>query len=231
MSLDEADLESRRDLLERKLEDLSRLTEHPSLYVSDYFYLIRNEIDLRAEQLIIDSINKQQRRHRYGGGNSYETTDEIDDIYDDDSDDADCDCDGIRDTDDEPMRPAVVRQRPHDSDAVINRIRELMIDLLNTNEKSCLNQIQRTTLRESKRRYNELKEGLQTYMNEVSDTCELEAGYEALQLAIEEAMDDFKRELLLNKSFVFKATNKNGFGLLIVFDDNYMSEPEIECLK
>ena len=236
----EVGLDSRRDALERKLDELARLTEHPSLYVSEYFYLVRNEIDLRAEQLIIDSINKQQRSYKYDRATTDPVAasadyDEIDDIYDDDSDDADCDCDGIRDDtddDDHPKKPPKsTRQRPHESDLIINKIRELMIDTLNVNEKRCLNQIQKSTLRESKRRYNELKERLQVYATEAMNTYDLDEGYEAMQLAIEEAMDEFKRELLLNKSFIFKATNKNGFGLLIVFEDNYLSEPEIECLK
>ena len=176
--------------LDNKLNELFVLNEKPALFLSNYFYSIRNEIDIEAEEKLV-AIEQQRLTNK--------------------------------------KTPVV-----NISKELVNQIREWMISELNENEKK-LQQAIKNNNNESISSYGELKKNVDS-INHKIDSKEMTISdytieYEKLILEIEAELDRLKAQALQNKTFFFKKLNQNNFGILAVFEQNYLNEHQVLFLK
>lgn len=187
------------DSLLKTLDSFQLTLKKPSLFVSEYFYSIRNEIDIEAESSLI--LNFEEIRVKR-----------------------------------------------------VNEMRQLMINELSKHEKEILNQLNQLRLpqnEESKQfqqfecKYEKHKNDLALFhksvldmINESSTKASLKEiyfrkriNYDDYYTKINEDLNDLKSFLLNKNSILFKKSHLNDFGFLIIFEEIYMNDLEIDFIK
>ena len=219
------------DNIGKRLDALDRLVNKPSLFVSDHFYSIRNEIDFTTEIMLIslDEMNGVDRSLSESNHNS-NNSDNID-------------SNGMADTDD--LSPKMV-----------NEIREIMMDEIKKHETECLETLKKSSriavpgvvsieqaedaetlrARERVRAYRDEMQSLfgKTASPAVMSKDELsrfQAAYEALFNKIDKDSTELKRKLLLGKTVFFKKAYLNKLGILVVFEDDFLTDNEVSLIK
>lgn len=165
--------------LSNKLSGLWLLQKHPKLFVSDYFYSVRNDIDIEAERLLM------------------------------------------------------LQTSPFKSER-INRVRQLMIETLSLHERKCFEAIDDEQKAQDtfKSEYGQLQDRIDQLATENgSEACQAETIYLDVLSDLRKQTDAFKSRLMLGHTFIFTERNDNGFGVLAIFESEYLNEQEVKSLK
>lgn len=114
----------------------------------------------------------------------------------------------------------------------INKMHEWITYELIQHEKQCLvgcSKYLEQHSAEIDQTYASIKEKISgKFKNSKSD---VHYDYKVVSLEIEAALNKLRGDLLQNQTFLFVKTSVNGYGLLIHFQDNYLSSHEIKCFK
>lgn len=161
------------------LESFEFILNKPMLFINDYFYSIRNEIDIEAETFHLN--NPMQ------GDNNLQNSAEPNKLNSD----------------------------------TVNKIRETMINELKIYEQKCIERATNHDLHESQTALNEYKQ----------DFKESNLDYEKISENLLRDLYKLKANLLNNQSFFFKKQFLNDFGVLVIFEEAYLNEIEIKCIK
>lgn len=175
-----------KDDLNKKYKELTDLSKLPTLFISDYFYSVRNEIDYEAERILEANGDENE---------------------------------SLKDR--------------------VNQMRELMVNELNLNEKKLIEKaIELKNDSSIHLSIEHIKEYIFNLFDSDNDDSmknvnlfELETNYIKIINEIETEIIRLKCKYLLNQTFLFFKTSQNDFGILVIFEDNYLDTNEINCLK
>lgn len=210
--------------LDLKLTKLESLIHKPRLYLSDYFFSLRNEIDLQAEELIFelnrpktnenrDDEIKEEKNIKVSNFKFYRNyfIDHIE-FY------------------------GSLNNLEKFNETEINEARTILIDKINSYERSYLNYFDLliTSQNDEFNKYlNELKIKVEKYrqlINNAKFNQKLEI-YESYFFDLQNEVDDFKRKILNNNTIYFRKSLFNSFGFLIILKGVYFCEHEVKLLK
>lgn len=177
----------------RRLDQLERLFKNPSVFVSDYFYSIRNEIDLEAETLLIEEEENQI-------GGSSEASGELS----------------------------------------INEVRQIAIDELKRIESDLLLSSSKDEEKERIiREYKPIWTGHSEQLDRVEFSkltgCEelktVRKELHSLRDAIMSDVHKLRSRLLKHNTVLFKRSNLNKLGIIVIIDGISLNEFEIKFAK
>lgn len=184
------------------------------LFITGCFETVRNEIDYKAERLFFEL--DQERENNPGS--------------------------------EKPPLPHAGPPQSSGGSAVIdeaayaneidalNQIRQWMLDELDRYEAKLLEELENKI---SPQPDAYLKEAIDIFMTDAQEAAagdpnvmtRLQNNYETIIVDIEKRTEKRKSELLNNHAFVFCDTMVNGFGILLIFEDKYLTEYEARFLK
>lgn len=217
-----------------KLDELDNLINKTELFLSDFFYSIRNEIDLQAESLLL----------KLDDGNENNEKPEV--KYDDHFDIASFN------EGDESNGYSLIQFDKED----INKGREVMINELNTLEKKFTQKLEKLKTNANFITYvEELKRKISKYREEVNSIAPNEmpssvvvdkenesdnkdvnfvdskSVYEGYLCDIENDIENFKSRIMRNTTIYFKQDFVHSFGILVVLEGIFFKDFELDYLK
>ena len=216
MATTENKLELMIEDLNAKFSGLSSLHVRSceKLFIAGCFETVRNEIDYKAERLFFDL--DQERENNPGS--------------------------------EKPPLPHAGHSQSSGASAVIdeaayaneidalNQIRQWMLDELDRYEAKLLEELESKKISPQPDVY--LKEAIDIFMTDAQEAAgdpnvmtRLQNNYETIIVDIEKRTEKRKSELLNNYAFVFCDTMVNGFGILLIFEDKYLTDYEAHFLK
>ena len=199
------------------------MAKNPSLYITNYFYSIRNDIDIAAEVLLISSEENNEQNEQPVDCEPNEETYES--YWSEER--------KLLPYSDEVKRPINANQ--------INEMRDLMVAELKPLEQSCIKNVE--LLNESD--YFKANDKCSSYETELGAIFNpkihnvidelsfktLQAKCENLHIKLDKDTDELKKTLLMNMTIFFRKAVLNHLGILVIFEDNYLKDVEVEFLK
>lgn len=187
--------------LQKKLQQLRSLVEHPGLYIVDLFYSLRNEVDYDTESLLLVRVGESA-----------------------DVDLGKRNIDGL-------LKSASQEVAALKKIAYLNQARQQVIDELNRYQAlSLLLKAHVSESAEYLAITTRVASFMNTTDLDQNE-YEREIEYESIAREIWRLENEMKRTLLANRTFYFFKNRPTELGVLFVLEDFYLNEDEIDCLN
>lgn len=186
----------------KKLSILEILANKPLMFVSEYFYSIRNEIDIETETILLNA--------------EFNSVDEGPYHLFDDSDDLKPNA----------IRDIFIEQLKEYEENFVHRINKIIKEDPNhfVKYRDTFNDMKNALNKHAETNRKEPISNYEKFMQIKIDLFELEEKIDTIS-------DQLKSELLSGHSFIYKKGCMNQVGILVIFESAFLNEPEIRFIK
>ena len=201
-----------KDDLMKKLEPFETIVNKPFMFISDYFYAIRNEIDFEAETMLIRLAESGESNEP----NEVEN-DEIETT--------------LSEAKLNEIREIMIDELRFYEKACLNRLEKLkqLQQTPNIFEDSLAVLSKRK--QEIRKDYVNARDSATNETKAKECFMQLKTKYDETLREIERELNKFKSLLLNEKTILFKKHYLNKFGILVIFETVYLNDYEIKCIK